>query len=322
MRPVSRAGEAGLLRSIFKTFGGPGRGPILLGSGDDAAAIRVPAGRALVVSQDDQVEGTHFQRSWTDPYRLAGRLIRINLSDLAAMGGARPLACTVSAGLPASLPEAWFRRFLSGLAAHSRRHGLPVAGGNLSRSSRLFFSLAIFGSLPPRSLVRRSGARPGDILAGVGPVGDAAAGLRLLRGKRPVPGWARPLVRRFWEPEPRLNEARRLAGRASSMMDNSDGLRRSIETLAASSGKGFAVRLDEIPASRPLARWCGQRRISLRRFQLDGGEDYGLLFTVPPRDWAAVQKAVPAVYRLGEATVGRGVRIDGSGRSRGFEHFR
>ncbi|MFH1726392.1 MAG: thiamine-phosphate kinase [Elusimicrobiota bacterium] len=321
---ISEAGERGLLRPIMKAFRARrGRG-ILIGPGDDAAAVRVPKGKVLVVSQDDLAECTHFERGWADPRRVAGRLLAINLSDLAAMGDVRPLGCVISAGLPPDLPKAWFERFLAGMRRASDRHGCPVLGGNLSRSVRIFLTLCVFGAAAPRRLVRRSGARPGDVLAGVGPLGEAAAGLDLVRARTAVPAWGRALARRFWEPEPRLGAGRELAGVATSLMDNSDGLERSAEILAAESRVRLRLSLEEAPASRALRRWCRERRRAVRPHQYQSGEDYGLVFTAPPRAWMRIRRRLPGAYKLGEVLRGRGVRADGLeriGRLARFEHF-
>ena len=310
-------GEQGLLRRIQARLGRR-RGAVLLGPGDDAAALRVPRGKVLVVSQDDLVEGAHFERRWADPARLARRLMAINLSDLAAMGDVRPLGCTVSSGLPPGLPGRWFDAFLRGLERAAAAFGLPVAGGNLARSEKLFFSLAVFGAADRSRLVLRSGAKPGDLLAGVGPLGEAAAGLDLLMARRPVPAWGRALVRSFWEPVPQFPAGRILSDFATSMMDDSDGLARSARTLAEASGLRLEVNLDEAPVSPALRRWCASRGKSLREHQLRGGEDYGLVFTVPPGRWAALKRRLPGAYLLGRAVAGRPRTVP---EHSSFEHF-
>ena len=319
---VSRLGEQGLLRRIYARFGHPARG-VILGPGDDAAALRVPSGRLLIVSQDDLVENTHFQRRWADPQRLAARLLAVNLSDLAAMGDVRPLGCLVSAGLPRSLPASWALRLLAGLERASKRAGVAVLGGNLARSERIFLSMCILGAARPRRRVRRTGARPGDMLCGVGPLGEARAGVSLLRLRRPAR--SHPLVRAFWDVRPQLESGRRLAGVATSMLDNSDGLARSAEILAEESGVRMTVRMEEAPASRALKLFCRERRLDLRAYQFQGGEDYGLVFTLRPRDWPKLKRLLPQAYRLGFAEKGKGVVVEGlQGQghpSASFEHF-
>ncbi|HAH06208.1 MAG TPA: thiamine-phosphate kinase [Elusimicrobia bacterium] len=309
---VSDLGETGLLRRIYARFARPSPG-VLIGPGDDAAALRVPPGRLLLATQDDLVEGTHFQLDWTDPARLAARLFAVNLSDLAAMGDCRPLACIVSAGLPPGLPASWAQGLLAGLGRCARRYRTPLAGGNLARSKKVFLSMCAMGTARPGGLVRRSGARPGDLLAGVGPLGEAAAGVSLLRSGS-VPRWGTPLVRAFWEVRPQLEAGRRLAGLATSMLDNSDGLLRSARILSEASGVRIRLDLKEAPASQALRRFCRERRLDLREHQARGGEDYGLVFTVPPG------RLPRGAYRLGSVEKGRGVVFEGGAEP--FEHFR
>lgn len=289
MPALSALGERGMLARIYGASRGlPAR--VLVGPGDDSAVLR--CGPRLVLSQDDQVEGTHFLRRWADPRRLAGRLLRVSASDLAAMGDVRPLACTVSAALDPRLPKRWFEGFLRGAQETSRRLRMPLVGGNLARSKHLSFSCCVLGEPGPRGLVLRSGARPGDLLAGVGPHGEAAAGLAALKRGRNS-----PFIRRFWEPEPMFAAGRALAGLATSLMDNSDGLAASARTLAEASG--VSVRVDP------------------DRLRVADGEDYGLVFTVPPRRWAEVRRRLPRAYLLGEVVRGRAVDV-----GRSFEHFR
>lgn len=313
-------GERGLLRRIYARFGHPRPG-VVLGPGDDAAALRVPAGQLLLASQDDLVEDTHFERRWAPPERLAARLLAVNLSDLAAMGGARPLGCLVSAGLPRALSAAWALRLLSGLDRAAREAGVPVLGGNLARSRGICLSMCILGAVHPDRLVRRSGAHAGDLLCGVGPLGEAGAGLALLRSGGA--GASHPLVRAFWGVRPQMESGRRLAALATSMMDNSDGLARSAETLAEASGVRIRLRLDEAPASRALRGFCRERRRDLRLHQFQGGEDYGLIFTLAPRDWPGAKRLLPKAYRLGFVEKGKGVVVEGLPRraSASFEHF-
>ncbi|MEK7742998.1 MAG: thiamine-phosphate kinase [Elusimicrobiota bacterium] len=344
-------GEGGLLKKIYGSFTAVGNGlkkrktdgafgSVILGPGDDCAALRIRAGTRLLLSKDDLVEGTHFERSWAEPGRLAARLLAVNLSDLAAMGWVKPLGCLVSAGFPAELPAEWALGFLRGLKRASSRWSVPVLGGNLARSQRIYLSMTIVGSGESR-LILRGGARPGDILAGVGPLGEASAGLDMLRrggaqgraalGGRPcsspggggdkVPRWARSLARSFWEPVPRLEEARRLAPFLTSLMDNSDGLLSTARTLAESSGVRLRLSLAEAPASRPLLRFAWERGLDLRRHQALGGEDYGLVFTLPARRWEEARRRVSGIYRLGEAGRGRGVESPWM-KGKPFEHFR
>jgi thiamine-monophosphate kinase len=227
--------------------------------------------------------------------------LRINLSDLAAMGAVSPVGVLVSAGFPAKAPQDWALDFLDGLAEDAARFKVPVLGGNLCRSQKVFFTLTALGQAKPAHIVRRSGARAGDLLAGIGPIGDAARGLADLKAGTSSGRFAKA----FWEPEPQLKAGRILAehGLATSMIDNSDGLMRSCDLLAQESGLGF--------------------RLSLARMQWEAakadGEDYGLVFTVKPKDWGRVEQLLPQAYRIGVMWT---ERRSSARKPTGFDHFR
>lgn len=305
MKKLSSFGETGLLKKIRERFRRQNHPSLILGPGDDAALLRAKPGRILVATQDDLAEGAHFETRWTNFRRLAHKLLRINLSDLAAMGAVEPVGVLASAGFPAGAPQKWATEFLEGLAEDAARFKVPVLGGNLCKSDKLFFTLTALGQAKPGQILRRSGARPGDIIAGIGPVGDAARGLEeLRRGRR-----SSRFIDAFWEPVPQLRAGRILAEKklATSLIDNSDGLRRSCELLAEEAGLGFHLDLNRLEWSAAAA----------------DGEDYGLVFTVPPTKRTAVRRALPSAYRLGVMTAEKSRRrLDKPGRRPGFDHFR
>lgn len=305
MRRLSALGEAGLLAKIRERFRRQRNPSLILGPGDDAALLRVKPGHLLVATQDDLAEGAHFETRWTDFRRLAHKLLRINLSDLAAMGAVEPVGVLVSAGFPARAPQAWATGFLEGLAEDAARFKVAVLGGNLCKSDKIFFTLTALGQAKPEKILRRAGAKAGDILAGVGPVGAAALGLvELRKGKR-----SSRFIDAFWEPEPQLRAGRILAEKklATSLIDNSDGLMRSCELLAQESGLGFHLDLSRLEWGAAAA----------------DGEDYGLVFTVPPTRWAALKRVLPSAYHLGAMTK-KPIRAgaDKFGPKAGFDHFR
>jgi thiamine-monophosphate kinase len=298
---LAAIGETGLLELIRRRFSRQRFSGLLLGPGDDAAVLRLKPGHVLVATQDDLAEGAHFETRWTDFRRLAHKLLRINLSDLAAMGAVAPVGVLASAGFSPRTPRRWATEFLEGLAEDAARFNVPVLGGNLCRSEKLFFTLTALGQARPNLVLRRAGAKAGDILAGVGPIGDAARGLvELRRGKR-----TGRYVKAFWEPESQLRAARILAERklATSLIDNSDGLKRSCELLARESCLGFRLDLSHL-------EWAAAEA---------DGEDYGLVFTVAPKDWGRLKRNLPSAYRLGVMTAERCRAERGPS---GFDHFR
>jgi len=316
-------GEFDLIERFFSRAGG--RDDVLLGVGDDAALLEVPPGRALVAAVDTLVEGRHFLPG-APPESIGHQALAVNLSDLAAMG-AEPAWALLSLSLPAA-EEAWLARFSAGLYGLAEQHGVALVGGDTVRGP-LVVTVTALGFVVPQMALRRDGARPGDVLYVSGWPGEAAAGLEQLQ-RAPATGDADPLVRRYRYAEPRLALGRALAGRASSAMDVSDGLYGDLQKLCAASGAAARLDLERLPISTELAR--RQARPDCERLVLFGGDDYELLFTVPPdrvasveAELAATQGAI-AVHRIGMIEAGAGVRCVRDGRVEilhggGYDHF-
>lgn len=315
-------GELAVIERYFVRRRRP-RPDVTLGIGDDAAVTRLAPGCELVTATDALIEGVHFPRA-TPPRALGHRCLAVNLSDLAAMG-AEPLWATLALSLPA--PQArWLREFSRGLFALADCHGVALIGGDTVRGP-LAMSVTVCGRVRQGRFVTRSGAQPGDWLYVTGNPGDAVAG-RLLLGQAQRHRGSVQLRRRFLYPEPRLAEGAALVGIASAMMDVSDGLHDDIGKLLRASGCGAELDVGSLPLSPGLRRYAGLQRA--RELALGGGDDYELVFTVPPMrvprfEAQSVRWSCP-VTRLGVITSRRGLRwrLDGRPfrfRDRTFRHF-
>ena len=294
---------------------------MLLGPGDDCALAKITPGRALVITTDEMVEGTHFKNPAGKAKLIARKLLRINLSDFAGMGDVKPVCVVCGASFPPSLPWKWVRDFTSALIGECKRFGVFLAGGNLARSAKIHVYITAMGEASPGNIVRRSGAVPGDLIFGMGKIGEARAGLEL--SQKSVPAQFKDLLQSFWLPQPCLEEAR-LIGRmklASSMMDNSDGLYKSVATLAKSSGCGAYIEVMQSCLSVPLEKYCRKTGKDWKRYVISGGEDYGLILTVKPRNADKFIKHFPRAYALGLMTEGNGVKCHGYENPKIFEHF-
>jgi thiamine-monophosphate kinase len=264
-----------------------------LGLADDAAVLTTIPG-ALVLSADAMVEGVHFPVGEA-PDRVARKLLRTNLSDLAAMG-ANPLGYLLTLAVPRTTPEAWFEGFAAGLAVDQAVFGLKLLGGDsTSTPGPVTVSLTILGTA--HAVLRRSGARAGDDIWVSGTIGDAALGLLALRGEvADADGF---LVDRYRLPQPRLELGRRLVGIAHAGMDISDGLVQDLGHLCRAAGLGAVVEASLVPASA-AARAAGSEHLAQR---LTGGDDYELLFAAAPGAASAVATAASAsgtpVMRIG-----------------------
>lgn len=326
---VSDLGEHALLARVLARLPRPGA-QILVGPGDDAAVIAPRRHQDLVVTTDAMVEHVHFERAWSAAADIGHKALAVNLSDLAAMG-ATPRWALLSLGLPADFPVADVEALVDGLAALAQLHGVAVAGGNLTRSpAGLFVDVTAGGEVEARKCLTRAGGRPGDQLWVSGEIGAARAGLEMLRQRTDAVG---PCVVRHRRPEPRIRLGIAMArGRAArAAMDLSDGLADAVRQMAAASGCGARIDLETLPVAAEARQWWHDGPVDAALAALTGGEDYELLFALPPR-WGGrlrhvrSQVARPVLTKIGTLTREPGCRLTRGGQPvswpDGFEHFR
>jgi thiamine-monophosphate kinase len=347
MDPGLRAlGEFGLIDRIRQRARAHSAGA-LRGIGDDAAVLE--AGDApLLATLDMLLEGVHFQLAWGRPRELGWKAVAVNVSDIAAMGGA-PLFALLGLGVPAEgAPLETLDAVLAGMEDAAEVFGLTLVGGDTCRSrSGLVLSLTVLGRAPAAGAVLRSGARPGDRVYVTGELGGSAAGLLLLeQGLGPEGPWPASLPRPAWltpqdetavrsavvghlRPAPRIAAGRSLAGAASAMIDVSDGVASDAGHVARESGVALQLEAERIPVhpgARVVARLLGRDALDLA---LRGGEDYELLFTAATDPGPTLAGAAPGlrVTCIGEAVPGppaaRLLLPDGAVQSlqAGFDHF-
>lgn len=326
-------GERGFIERLRRRLGPPGA-EVVLGIGDDAAALSWPGG-TLLLTTDTLLEEVHFRRATASLREIGAKAIAVNLSDIAAMGG-EPRFALLALALPPTLAVAEADELVAGLHETASRYGVTLVGGDTCAApDRIVLGITLVGRVDGRP-VSRAGARPGDALVVTGTLGGSAAGLATLeRGPLPVPAEALATVRRAHRlPTPRVAEGRLLAasGAATAMIDLSDGLATDLGHLARESGVGAEVRLPALPvdaATVAVASALGQDPWT---WAVSGGEDYELLAAIAPQAVAAVARRVAAetgtpVTVIGEVRpAGTGVRfLDGAGRplrvAPGFDHF-
>lgn len=300
------------------------RDDVLLGIGDDAAVLRPPPGRDLVLATDTLVEGVHYLPG-TPAGDVGWKALAVNLSDLAAMA-AEPAWALLSLTLPQA-DESWTRDFAEGFAALAVRHRVSLVGGDTSRGAVPVVTVHLAGLVAPGAALRRDGALAGDQVWVTGTLGDAAAGLAWAQDRLDARGHGAALRARLDRPVPRVEAGRELAGVAGAAIDLSDGLAADLARLAAASGVGARVELSALPASEALREVVsGEGR---ERLQL-AGDDYELCFTAAPEREADVLRAMKAVgcqaTRVGEIVAGDGIRFLREGGAvvppaGGWEHF-
>lgn len=324
---LSEIGEFGFIYSVQeKCRNNPG---VLLGIGDDAAATSLTPGMILLSTADLLAEGIHFDLAWSDPTNLGRKSLAVNLSDIAAMGGA-PRYALLSLAIPPKLSFEFMESFVSGFLEQADKFGVSLIGGDTSSAKdALVISVTLLGEQYPEKIVKRNGAAEGDIICISGTLGDSALGLKLLKdGSR-----SGEAVQRHLNPVPRVGLGKALAERAipTAMIDISDGLSADLGHILKASAKGAKVYLDSIPLSGNFKQSVSKNSPDYYRLPLSGGEDYELLFTLHPsklreaKEVAAATGAVIAV--IGEIT-GTGDLFlalgDGSSYdvvSQGYDHF-
>jgi thiamine-monophosphate kinase len=320
-------GEFERIQRYFVPLAGPGG----LELADDAALLDCAPGRRLVVTADAIVAGVHYLPD-DPPALVARKLLRVNLSDLAAMG-ARPLHYVLTTALPAELGPEWLARFAEGLAEDQRRYGIDLLGGDSVRTpGPAVLSLTAIGEVEAGREIRRRGAQPGDLVWVSGTIGDAFLGLELLRGAHPdlAPEHRDYLVRRFRLPEPRTELGPRLCGTARAMIDVSDGLLADLGHICETSRAAAIVELDLLPLS-PAARAIVEDAPGIRARLAAAGDDYELLFAGPANAAETIAtlslRLGVRVTRIGRIDVGTGVRLvnaDGHQiplEATGYRHF-
>jgi thiamine-monophosphate kinase len=270
--------EFALIARHFRPLAGSGA----LDLSDDAALLTPPAGRDLVLTADAMVAGVHFLPD--DPPDLVGRkLLRVNLSDLAAKG-ATPLGYLMTVSAPRATPDAWFAGFAAGLAQDQTEFAIALLGGDTtSTPGPISLSLSALGHVAPGRMVRRTGAQAGDGIWVTGTIGDGALGLAVARRRLADP--TGHLLDRYHLPRPRLGLP--IAGIASAAMDVSDGLVQDLGHLCRAAGLQATVEAPLVPLS-DAARAAGPDWLATC---LTGGDDYELLLAVPPTREAALRQA-------------------------------
>ena len=323
-----RRGEFELIAELFAPLA---TAPGAFGLTDDAAVVTPPAGHDLVVTTDAVVEGVHFFA--TDPPELiAKKALRVNLSDLAAKG-CELLGYLMALSLSSKVGMQWLQAFSRGLQEDQRTFGISLFGGDTTATAgALTIAITALGHVPSGKMVRRAGARPGDLVFVSGTIGDAGGGIACLQDTRV---WLEEqnrehLIRRFQQPEPRTSLGPCLLGLASASIDVSDGLLADLLHISTTSGVRILVDGPLVPLSPALtAIWTDANERVVRA--VTAGDDYEIAFTAPRSERGEIllraAKAGTRVTEIGWVDAGQGVALlDGEGgeipvTKPGYVHF-
>lgn len=311
-RGIETAGEFETIARLFRPLAHPewGRGLI-----DDVAVLPSRSGHDLVLTKDALVEGVHFLPD--DPLdAVARKLLRVNLSDLAAKG-AEPfgylLACHWSERCGWPEREA----FAAGLAVDQATFGVSLLGGDtVNTPGPASFSLTLLGWTPAGRTVARSGARPGDLVMVTGAIGDGALGLQAARGELALePERVETLARRYRLPEPRVDFAPAVRQHARAALDVSDGLMADLAHMAEAGGVGVQLTLERLPLSRAAVAWFETRvdpQAALAQLA-SGGDDYEIALAVAPQSLDALKREAERLHlrltQVGEVVEAPGLHV-------------
>lgn len=327
MSKLKELGEFGFIDRIANKVA-PGTG-IAIGIGDDAAATTQSLGSLTLTSTDMLIEGVHFDLSFCDPFTLGRKSIAVNLSDIAAMGG-KPRYFLLSMAIPETFSVEFLDGFTNGVLAMANEFDVTLIGGDTCSSKAGFvISVTVIGEQRPDRIVRRSGAKPGDLIFVSGTLGDSALGLELLRNGVKQ-GFA---VTRHLDPTPRVREGLALAADKlpTSMLDVSDGLLSDLVHILDCSSVGARLDLDCIPLSATFMEIHKNISKESAELFLSGGEDYELLFTAHPENrqsiYSLFEKLDTPVSVIGEISKSTDLTISSSkgfkymSAKKGFNHF-
>ncbi|MBS7608728.1 thiamine-phosphate kinase [Candidatus Bathyarchaeota archaeon] len=298
--------------------------------GDDVSAYPINGGELFVLKTDMLVGRTDVPRGMS-LWHAARKSVVMNVSDFAAKG-VKPLAALVSLGLPSNITRKGLEEIAEGLNVGAREYGVYILGGDTNEASDLVIGVSMFGTAKKNTLMLRSGAKPGDIVAVTGYFGKSSAGLKILLEKCKVPRNARSvLLEAVLMPKARLNEGLALgaSGAVTAAIDSSDGLAWSLYEIARASGVGFII--DNVPIAPEAIRFAKLNGLDPLELALYGGEEYELVLTVKPELWDRAEDAVKRVggtlIKIGEVVAKKRILLELDGvksviAPRGWEHFR
>lgn len=293
---LRKIGEFGLIDLIRrKVFTKDKR--VVLNIGDDAAVLKSSPGKLLIFTTDTMMERVHFDLRYCSFKDIGWKSMAANLSDIAAMGGI-PLAGLVSLGLPKRIKVEQVLELYSGMKILSSRFRCPIVGGDIFSSPQgLVVTISLLGEVEKSLFRTRGGARVGDLIYVTGDLGEAEAGLKILRKSKAKKN---SITKKHLTPCPRIAESRLLIKnlKITSMIDVSDGLSSDLHHICEESNKGALIYAEKIPISQRIMEVCRPLKIPPLNLALSSGEEYELLFTLSPKEDEKLKKITKGKFKI------------------------
>lgn len=322
---ISQLGEFGLIEKIReKNKKAVHHSETIIGIGDDCAVVKCSIGDHLLFTTDTLVENVHFSKKYYSFFDIGYKSLAVNLSDIAAMGG-MPLYSLVTAGFPAGTKIKDTDEIYRGISKLASEFNVEIIGGDTVKSpAAVIISITLIGKTIHGSGIKRNGAVAGDLIFTTGNFGDSSAGLYLLQ--KGISGY-KELKKKHLNPYPRIKEGLSIAksGFATSMIDSSDGFDKSVRFICQESKVGALIYSDKIPVSKSFKNFISRLPLAASRFVLFGGEEYELIFTVPPGKKSYFKKRFHEVGKITKSK--KIIYLDSNNKKinlkdKGYDHFK
>jgi thiamine-monophosphate kinase len=303
---LSEIGEFGFIDRFSKHFHDMVEPGTIKGIGDDCAIMPLNDQYDQVVTTDLLIEDIHFLRSSISPLDLGYKALAINLSDIAAMG-ARPTASFLSIALPIDIDVEYMDKVMEGYHQLSRKYHVPLLGGDTTRSpEKLIINVCATGQISKGEAHLRSDARPGDVICVTGPLGDSAAGLKMLVEDITPDQRSSSLIAWHHRPEPAINEGLWLSKQPGvrAMMDISDGIASDLKHILKMSNTGAIINIEDVPVSDALKKTAAKYDWNIPLLTLAGGEDYRLLVTIERSAFNSISEEYSQLFSFPLTSIG------------------
>ncbi len=329
---LTQIGEFGLIREIREQLTKFQEDKVVVGIGDDAAAVEIEGGKLTLLTTDTLVEDVHFKRNYASPFEVGWKSLAVNISDIAAMGG-NPLYSLVSLSLSPGMGSSTVKYLYKGLKKIASQYKVNIVGGNIVHSPIFSITISLIGEVERENILLRSGAKKGDLIYVTGELGSSRAGLECLRNHnlKVDPEIRKFLVRKHLFPSPGLKEGQILAKEkiATAAIDISDGLVSDLFRITEESKVGAIFWEEKIPISLACKEVAKEVGMSPQEWALYGGEDYELLFTVSRDKREKIKEPGFSSYLIGEIIEKeKGVSLKKESgekiplEDKGYDHFR